>query len=719
MNRKTPRAFTALRILIVSLVSGSAIPTLMAQTATSAKPATQPGEEAVVLSPFVIATDADDGYSSTESASASRFKQKLKDIPQSISIMSGQFLKDIGAVDLADVLPLMGATVSAGTRNQVTFSIRGFAVQESFLDGFRDVKEWGGGDFAHIQQLEVIKGPSSNLYGNPKGLGGIINRTSKLPRTKQWQQASVTIGDYDNYHFTADVTGPINAGKSLLYRVNAAYRRIGYNRDFKETERTFVAPVVEWRISPETKVSVFGEYLKQEYQEDNWIPSVLVAPNFRALTVPDNRRIDEPWAKSEIEREKIRVIAEHKIDDHLTARVAAQQTYINNPITQVEYVSLAANNRTVNRQAFWLNRWEDYGFLEANLFGRYLTGKVEHSFIVGADYYVTDFRSNVRRTTLGAIDLLDPVYNTPAPVFVPANVVTNTLGKSITPGYTGTYQLNAYNGRLILIGGWRETEQRDSRKVEIGAGPYPTITDPTTSVGLPRYGGIVRPLKNLGLYYQYSEVFQPQGGGALRLDGSALAPITASSEEYGVRLSFLDEKLNFEVVKYTMISNGIAIRLPAPNTSFFANGGQTTSDGYEYTLTYNDPRLTLQAGLVDVFVRDTTPGVLGAQQGGQPRYRGQLHARYKWPKLGGNGGLSIGASAIHAAERPLSATTTSQMIPAYQYYNVNANYGIAKGLNLALAVGNVFDKRTIVGNSGILWRPLDPRTMKLTITKTW
>jgi iron complex outermembrane receptor protein len=272
----------------------------MAQTAPSAKPAERRADEAVILSPFVISTDADDGYSSTESASASRFKQKLKDIPQSISIMSGQFLKDIGAVDLADVLPLMGATVSAGTRNQDTFSIRGFAVQETYLDGFRDVKEWGGGDFAHIQQLEVIKGPSSNLYGNPKGLGGIINRTSKMPRTTSWGQAAVTIGDYANYHFTADLTGPINANKSLLYRVNAAYRHVEYNRDFKEMDRVFVAPVVDWRISPATKVSVFGEYLKQKYQEDNWIPSVLVAPNFRALTVPDSRRIDEPWAKSEI-----------------------------------------------------------------------------------------------------------------------------------------------------------------------------------------------------------------------------------------------------------------------------------------------------------------------------------------------------------------------------------------------------------------------------------
>ncbi len=65
------------------------------------------GEEAIVLSPFVISTDADDGYAATESASASRFKQKLKDIPQTISIMSGQFLKDIGAVDLADVMQLL------------------------------------------------------------------------------------------------------------------------------------------------------------------------------------------------------------------------------------------------------------------------------------------------------------------------------------------------------------------------------------------------------------------------------------------------------------------------------------------------------------------------------------------------------------------------------------------------------------------------------------
>lgn len=718
MNRPIRRT-TLSCVSVFSILSVVCIAPIMAQVTAPAKPLPATSEDAVRLSPFVISTDADDGYASTESASASRFKQKLKDIPQSIAIMSGQFLKDIGAVDLADVIPLIGGTVSGGTRSQDSFTIRGFAVQESYLDGFRDVVEWGGGDFVHVQQLEIIKGPSSNLYGNPKGLGGIINRVSKMPRTSAWQQAAITIGDYANYHFTADVTGPITQDKKLLYRVNAAYRQMEFNRDFKDVKRIFVAPVFEWRITPSTKLSLLTEILRQDYQEDNWIPTVMIAPGVRAITVPENRRIDEPWAKSKIEREKVRLIAEHKINEHLTARVAAQQIYINNPITQVEFLSLAADNRTVNRRAFWLNRWEDYSYVEANLFGRYVTGPVEHSAILAADYYLIDFRSNVRRTALGSLDLLAPVYSNTAPDFPASGVVTNTLGEGITTGYTGTYQLNAYNGRVLLIAGWRDSEVKNSRYAEIGAGPYPLIVDPVSSAQLPRYGGMVRPLKNVSLYYQYSEVFQPQGGGAVRLDGSPLAPVTASSEEFGVRVSFFDEKLNVEVVKYEMIADGLALRLPAPNNSFFANGGQTTSNGYEYSVTYGDKRLSLQAGWVDVFVRDTTPGILGAQQGGQPRGRGRMHVRYKFPQLGRHGGLSVGAGVIHASERPLSATTTGQFIPAYQSYSFNANYAAAKGLMVAVAVGNVFDKRTIVANAGTLWRPLDPRTMKLTITRTW
>ena len=687
----------------------------------SAPPSTDsPDSTPVRLSPFVVSTNADDGYGSTESASASRFAQKLKDIPQTITIMSGQFLKDIGAVDLADVVPILGGTVSGGTRAQDGFTIRGFAVNETYIDGMRDVQEWGGGDFAHIQQLEVIKGPSSNLYANPKGLGGIINRVSKLPRDQQWQEVALTVGDYSNYHFTADLTGPVTSDKSLLYRVNLAYRSVEYNRDFKDMERLFFVPVVEWRISPATKVTFFGEVLRQDYQEDNWIPSVLnPTTNQRELTVPDTRRIDEPWGNSTIEKEKFRLVAEHQINDNLTARVAAQQTYINNPIEQVEFLSLAADNRTVNRRAFWLNRWEDYTFIEANLFGRYQTGRIEHSFILAADTFLTDFRSNVRRVPLGTIDLLTPVYSTVKPDFPPSSAVTNTLGELETSGYSGTYQLNAYEGRVILVGGVRHSEVESSRYAEVGPPPYPLITDPTTKADSPRYGGIVRPLKNLALYYQYSETFQPQAGGALRLDGSPLDPVTGSSEEFGARLSFFNEKFNFEAVKYEIVADGLAVRLPPPDNSFFANGGQTTSDGYEFSLSYHERLFSVRAGWVTVDVRDTTPGAIALQAGGQAKDRGVLQFHYRFAEVGGHGGLLIGGGVVHTGERPISTAVGAQLFPSYETYNLNLNYAIREDFHVALAVTNVFDESAVLANSGILFRPLDPRMMKLTVIKSW
>ena len=715
---KKPR--NSVRLAVGVLLVLAASHRSVAQPAPASSEKSDSNDDTVYLSPFTVSTESDDGYSPTESASASRFRQKLKDIPQSIAILSDQFLKDLGAVELADVLPLLGGTLSGGTRQQDAFSIRGFSSNESYVDGMRDVQEWGGGDFVHIQQLEVIKGPSSNLYANPKGLGGIINRVSKLPKDSQSQQLALTIGDYSNYHVTADITGPINDSKSLLYRVNAAYRSVEYNRDFKDLSRTFIAPVLEWRVSPATKVTFFGELMRQDYEEDNWIPSVLnTTTGKRELTVPDTRRIDEPWANSRVEKEKLRVIAEHQINDNLTARVAAQQTYINNPIEQVEFLSLAANNRTVNRRAFWLNRWEDYTFIEANLFGRYEVGNIEHSFILAADTFLTDFRSNVRRVPLGTIDLLSPVYDDPKPAFPAGNAVSNTLGEKEVSGYSGTYQLNAYKGRVILVGGWRHSEVNSSRHVELGAGPYPLITDPTTKANTPRYGLIVRPLENLSLYYQYSETFQPQAGGALRLDGSPLSPVTGSSEEVGARFSFLEEKFNFEVVKYEVQADGIALRLAPPNNSFFENGGQTTSDGFEYTLTYSDRRLSVRAGWVDVDVRDTTPGSLGLQAGGQPRYRGQLQVRYKFPDIGRHGGLSIGGGVVHNGDRPLSSAAGAQKIPAFESFNLNANYGLGKGLGVSLAISNLFDERAVIGNGGIMWRPLDPRTMKLTLTKSW
>lgn len=691
------------------------MPMLFAQTAPAAKPA----DETLVLNPFVITAQTQQGYTAAEVVSASRYNQKIRDVPQTIVVLTDAFLKDVAADSLADVIPLIGGVPSAQTRNQDSFSIRGFGVSQVYIDGFRDVQEWGGGEFAQIQQLEVIKGPATNLFGNARGFGGIINRISKRPKDRQWQQLSFVAGSYDYYRATADVTGPINSSKTLLYRVNLAVTDSDSFRDLHNMRRQFIAPVFSWKPTARTDVTLFTEALRETHQEDNFIPTIKNATTgLQELTVPVSRSIDEPWQHSLIEKESVRLTADHQLNDYLSARVAAFQTYINNPIQQVEYLGTAADNRTITRRAFDLNRHEDYSFVEANLLGKYETGVVKHQLVLVADYFYWKYRSNVRRAPLASIDLYNPVYGAPMPDFYgpTATLSTNTLGTLDATGFAGTYQANVWQDRVILTAGVRHDKVNGHRKLEVI--PYQDIIDPPNTATTPRYGIVVRPIKPVSLYYQYSEAFQANLGGGFRLDGSPLDPTTGKSSEYGVKASVLNDRLQVNVAAFDVKVVGLPVRLAAPNNSFFENAGSNTGTGTELNATYNDDHLTLMAGWVHQNVRPTTGGVSGPPVQGVPKDQAQFFARYKW-NVNTYGGFVFGAGVVYQGARPLTATAGSQMLPANSRIYLNASYAFAPGYTAAVSVTNLTDKFYVANNNGTLWRPGDPRTIKVTLSKAW
>ena len=690
------------------------MPTLLAQTTPDAKP-----PETLVLNPFVITAQTEQGYTAAEVLSASRYNQKIRDVPQTIVVLTDAFIKDIAADSLADVIPLIGGIPSAATRNADSFSIRGFGIQQTYVDGFRDVQEWGGGEFAAVQQLEVIKGPATNLFGNARGFGGIINRISKRPKDNQWQQLSFTAGNYDYYRAAADVTGPLNSAKTLLYRVNLAVTDAGSFRDLHDLERQFISPVVSWKPTAATDITLFTEFLHQESQEDNYIPSIKNATTgLQELTVPISRSIDEPWQNTTIEKQSFRLTADHRVNEHISARLGAFQTFINNPIQQVEYLSTAADNRTINRRGFDLNRHETYSFIEGNLLGQVQTGVIKHQLALAADYYYWKYRSNVRRAPLASIDLYNPVYGAPLPDFYgpDATLATNTLGTLDAIGYAGTYQANVWDDRLILTAGVRHDEVDGERKLEVV--PYQEIDDAPNTATTPRYGIVVRPVKAVSLYYQYSEAFQANLGGGFKLDGSPLDPTTGKSSEYGLKSSLFSDRLQVSLAIFDVQVVGQPVRLPAPNNSYFENAGSTTGTGNEINVTYNDDHLTIMAGWVHQNVRPTTGGIDGPAVQGVPKDQAQFFARYKW-NVNKFGGLAVGVGVVFQSERPLTATTGAQMQPSNARYYLNANYAIMRGLTAGLSIINLTDEFYVANNNGTLWRPGDPRTIKLSLTKSW
>ncbi|MSU67448.1 MAG: hypothetical protein EXS40_02580, partial [Opitutaceae bacterium] len=77
------------------MLTAIAVAGLSAQTAPTTTPTTAQGD-VIELSPFVIATERETGWSANETLSATRTKQALKDVPVNIDAITSDFMEDLG-----------------------------------------------------------------------------------------------------------------------------------------------------------------------------------------------------------------------------------------------------------------------------------------------------------------------------------------------------------------------------------------------------------------------------------------------------------------------------------------------------------------------------------------------------------------------------------------------------------------------------------------------
>ncbi len=295
---------TSKLILLCCLMACGAVPVLLrAQTAPApANPATPtaadasatatPTEQTVVLSPFSVTTDKDQGYRATNSISGTRLNTAIKDLPMPIEVITEEFLRDTGANDLRESLryssgillqtqndygaPAGSFSVTPGKINnpegltaspdQTHMKIRGFETESVLRDGFR---RQNATDSVNISRIEIARGPASLLYG-VGNFGGVVNYLPKLPQFTTGGEVSFAIGSYDFKRATLDITSPIGDQGKLAYRVTAAWQDQNSYTDFNSENHYFVSPVVLWRPTKNTEVLVDVEYGKQKQKGISW-----------------------------------------------------------------------------------------------------------------------------------------------------------------------------------------------------------------------------------------------------------------------------------------------------------------------------------------------------------------------------------------------------------------------------------------------------------------
>ncbi len=323
---KSPSNLSARVRWLAAILPLAAWPAFAQTAATPMDAANNPKEEDVlVLSPFVVSTSSEAGYYTPEAMGATRTRTALIDLPLNLTVFNENFINDIGARDLADIIAFASGVSQAPTPSSdvgggdtLGANIRG---QSAFVPNRNGVRRLRVVDPVTIQRVEVIKGPNSLLYG-PAAPGGGINYLTKRPVQRKIATATIQAGSYDFYKGSFDVNVPA-FDKSLAVRFVGSYEdsRSWIDRLHKTQEVLY--PSLTWWIRPETTFTVEYEQTKQDRSppqallpQHNWLDPDDVA---RLVGRGWNMRGQHDYQRTEMTAFTAEL--QHKFSDNLNLRM--------------------------------------------------------------------------------------------------------------------------------------------------------------------------------------------------------------------------------------------------------------------------------------------------------------------------------------------------------------------------------------------------------------
>ncbi len=206
----------------LAAVAGFAAGTLGAQTAVP-PPAPAAPDATVQLSPFVISTERETGWSANDTLSATRTKQALKDVPVNIDAITADFMEDLGLNTADEVTRFVANVYAAPTMendNQTdNFSFRGLSQR---FNVSRNYFRWYiPSDTYNVERIDFGKGSNSLIFGDvePGGQGSVFTKRALM---KNFGTAFAQYGSEGAYRVQLDVNRQLRPGLAL--RFNAVRR---------------------------------------------------------------------------------------------------------------------------------------------------------------------------------------------------------------------------------------------------------------------------------------------------------------------------------------------------------------------------------------------------------------------------------------------------------------------------------------------------------------
>ncbi len=596
---------------------------------------------------------------------ATRLNAPLEQTPLSINIVSREILNQQQAISLEDALRNVSGVSKFGSYGlSDNINIRGFDIG---LSGGAENYRVNGVMLRtpysdYVEEVQVLKGPASILYGDVEP-GGIINYVTKKPKGYNHGTFEMKVGEYGLYRPSMDLGGKLS--EKLNYRLNTVYQSSESFRDDITSEQFMIAPSLTWDISESSSLNVEALFMNNEVTLDWGFPVGLSLDRAKAL---DNSNFyGFPDGTSEGDNNMISATFEQTFGNWEVRNVMAfshqerllHDVYpVHNAVSDsVEYSF--GDYKELSRTNTFSN------FLE--LTGTATTGPLEHRLMAAVDVsrFTRPVAGNFVFPLPGGTSLTNPSWSN-----IPLSS-TPVLDDDILPfttrwGFNVQDLISLLDGRLNVLLGGRFSQFTNGIKFNGDAVEPDDNEDSEESKFTPRVGFTFEVIDGTSLYASYAESFSsvtPQPGRGL----ADPEPLIGDQIEFGVRQSLMEDRLGItvsyfdlnrqNVLQFEIVDPGGSISDPA---NYRANqSGEHSSSGVEVDINgklmsnwqVNAAFSYFETEVISEIVQsgDSEPmNYAGLELPNNPNAKLSLWSQYTF--VNGIPGLSLGAGAFHQGD---------------------------------------------------------------------
>ena len=648
-------------------------------------------------------------YNPSNSSGVSRTDTPLKQTAQSVDVLSAKLLQDRQVTNLSDALKSSaGVQQTVGNRGNVSYTIRGFDVQNTSTNGIPN-PGLNGTPIQGVERVEVIKGPDSIMSGSSTP-GGTINIVRKAPVKYDLRTLSLEMADYGELKQGLDLGGALNEDRSLSYRLNLSNMKSdNATPDFDGQREVFVAPALAWE-GDHTRLTVGAEYSNGRQAG----PSSTVAfdgkiqkiPNYRIFRKDDGFRSESKTGYYEFSQDLIDNWSFNSKATYVdqTANLRLWQLFEFNRDGSVPYASpFSALTNTKS--------WS----MQNDIRGKVQTGFIKHTLLIGVDYqHIVTVEDD--RQVAGEAGFYPQVN-----LYNPDSL--DSLPKIGAPNYRSS-ELRTQQRGLILqdqmdIGDRTHVLLAAKKAKWISDGTFYS-SDGTSSTSDPAVAEKWVP--NFGISFDVTPQMTVYANSLHGFTGSSaidnttkklLPPLTSESKEVGAKFSLLDDTLTLTTAYFELQQNNVPNYDPVIRKTI---GTQSQlSKGYDFTLTGElVPGWNIAAGYTHVkFSEPERVEGTASAFSTQPGDSATLWTSYelqegRYKGLGAGVGIAafssvIGGTPSDAYDLPGGASTDLSV-----FYH-------AKDYSLTLGVKNIFDRTLYYGSTTSTFIPLrEERNARLT-----